>query len=304
MNLDETSVAVVPKPLQGVVMRTGMRLQSGAPSRMGVKRGLQRMNITYVAMISDDTDFNREIPHLIIGDRRSFSSERFAAYSDAAPRNIYLMRSTKAWNNWRIMVKIIRILGFVGRVLRPQSQIILCCDTAGCHLHEQVMQTSFEECVNLIFIPARCTSMLQPSDVYVFRAFKERLRRRFHDIHGDATGPPSVGSLLLALYDAIFSTIVDAVWPEIFEKCGISYQQFAVSDYIERHLAWSADLVYTRLRNPTPLSDYDVAAILPRNRRIALENYLPPRPPGVLLALADAPAPDDPAIEHYKKNDK
>ena len=135
--------------------------------------------------------------------------------------------------------------------------------------------------------------------MYVFRAFKERLRRRFHDIHGDAAGPPSAWSLLVALYDGIFSTIVDPVWPEIFEKCGISYQQFAVSDYIERHLAWSADLVYTRLRNPTPLSDYDVAAILPRNRRIALENYLPPRPPGVLLALADAPAPDVPAIESF-----
>ena len=37
----------------------------------------------------------------------------------------------------------------------------------------------------LVHIPAKCTSLLQPLDVYVFRVFKERLRRRFHDIHGE-----------------------------------------------------------------------------------------------------------------------
>ena len=45
--------------------------------------------------------------------------------------------------------------------------------------------------------------------------------------------------------------------------------------------------------------NFDVAAILPRNRVIALQDYLPPRPPGTLVALADAPAPDVPAIESF-----
>ena len=31
VNLDETSVAVVPTPLRGVVMKTGCRLQAAAP---------------------------------------------------------------------------------------------------------------------------------------------------------------------------------------------------------------------------------------------------------------------------------
>ena len=136
--------------------------------------------------------------------------------------------------------------------------------------------------------------------MYVFRAFKERLRRRFHDIHGDAAGPPSAWSLLVALYDGIFSTFVDPVWREIFQKCSIRSQQLAVPDFNERHLHWAAQLVYARLRAPTPLSDFDVAAILPRNRVIALQDYLPPRPPDALLPLADAPSPDAPAMESLK----
>ena len=88
--------------------------------------------------------------------------------------------------------------------------------------------------------------------------FKERLRRRFHDILGDATGPVSVESLLTALYDAISSTIVNRAWPEIFDKCGISYRQLAVSDFLNRHLVWPAHLVWAL--DGMPLPDADVAA--------------------------------------------
>ena len=77
MNLDETSVVAVQKPLQGVVMKTGRRLQGGAPSRLGVRSSLQRTNITYVAFISDHEEFTAELPQLIIGDRRSFTTQRY-----------------------------------------------------------------------------------------------------------------------------------------------------------------------------------------------------------------------------------
>ena len=275
-------------------MKTGRRLQGGAPSRLGVKLSLQRTNITYVALISDDEAFTAELPQFIIGDGRSFTTARYPHYWDAAPPNVYLLKSAKAWNNWYTMVKILRILGLVGRTLRPECQIILCLDTAGSHLHEQVLRTSHEEGLRLVLIPAKCTSLLQPLDVYVFRVFKERLRRRFHDIHGDATGPVSVDTILQALYDAIWNTIVHRAWPDIFDKCGISYGQLAVSDYLNRHLVWPAHVVSAL--EQTPLSDADVLALLPANRRIPLVEYLPPPPPDPVLALDDAAEPDVPAI--------
>ena len=278
-------------------MKTGRRLQGGAPSRLGVKRDLQRTNITYVALISDDENFTAELPQFIIGDRRTFTTHRYPLYWHGAPRNIYLLKSTKAWNNWFIMKKIIRILALVGRTLRPGCQIILCLDTYSSHINEQVLATAHEEAVRLVLIPARCTSMLQPLDVYVFRVFKERLRRRFHDIHGDATGLVSVESLLTALYDAISSTIVNRAWPEIFDKCGISYRQLAVSDFLNRHLVWPAHLVWAL--DGMPLSDADVAALLPANRRIPLVDYLPPPPPDPVLAVADAADSDVPAIHSF-----
>ena len=136
LNLDETSVAVFQKPLQGVVMKTGKRTRQGTPSRMGVRRDSTRQNLTYVAIISDDVELNDQLPQFIIGDRRTFTMGRYPAYFAAAPRNVYLLQADTAWNTWRIMEKIVRVLGLVGRRLRPQSELILCFDTYSSHLSD------------------------------------------------------------------------------------------------------------------------------------------------------------------------
>ena len=284
LNLDETSVCVFQKPLQGVVMKTGRHTRAGTPSRMGVRRGSTRQNITYVAIISDDVEFNEQLPQFIIGDRRSFTVERFPSYFTAAPRNVYLLKDEKAWNNWRIMEKIVRVLGLVGRRLRPDCELILCLDTHSSHLHERVLATAHEERVRIVVIPANCTNVLQPLDVYVFRLFKERLRRRFHDLHADGTGPIRVDCLLRALCEAISTTLLGNPWPSIFEKCGISYGQLEVSESMERFLVWPAHLVC--VFDTTPLSDADIAAILPERRPISLAEILPPPAREPVSALA------------------
>ena len=289
LNLDETSVAVFQKPLQGVVMKTGKRTRQGTPSRLGVRRSDQRTNLTYVAIISDDPEFNAQLPQFIIGDRRTFTSARYPVYFAASPRNVYLLVADKAWNNWRIMEKILRVLGLVGRRLRPECQLILCLDTYSSQLHEQVRATAHEERVRLVIIPARCTNVFQPLDVYVFRLFKERLRRRFHDLHAERTGPLAVECLLQALYEAIQTTLLGNPWPNIFEKCGISYRQLGVSEYINKHLMWPAHLLWAL--DGYPLSDADIAAILPTGRTLTLDEFMPPPPePEPMAALEGAPA--------------
>ena len=297
MNLDETSVCIVQKPLHGVVMKTGRRLRSGAPSRLGVKRSLQRTNITYVALVSDDQAFTAELPQFIIGDARSFTTANYPRYFQAAPRNVFLLVAPKAWNNWMIMQKIIRVLGLVGRTLRPHSDIIFLLDTANPHINDNVLATAHEEGVRLVLIPARCTSLLQPLDVYVFRLFKEKLRRRFHDLHGDGTHAMNVETLLRALYHAIYWIIMGRDWPLIFEKCGFSRGQMAVSDYLQRHLTMPAQDVCAT--DATALCDADIAALLPANRRITLREFLRLPPPDPLLAVADGPAAAPPVVDSF-----
>ena len=295
VNLDETSVCVMQKPLQGVVMKTGRRVRVGVPSRLGVGRSHQRTNLTYVALISDDEEFSAQLPQFIIGNATTFPEARYGRYFREAPPNVWLLKTQIAWNNHEIMKKIIRVLALVGRVMRPNAQIILCLDTHQSHIHEEVFATYHEEGVKPLFIPARTTSMLQPLDVCVFRVFKERLRRRFHDLHADAQGPVDVPSLLTALYDAIENTILHRAWPHIFRVCGLSDRQQHVSSFLQSHIPLPAHSVCTLMDNPPELTDRDLQAIMPSNRRIPLATFLPPPPLDPVLALPDAPV--DVAVE-------
>ena len=105
VNLDETSVCVMQKPLQGVVMKTGRRVRVGVPSRLGVGRHHQRTNLTYVALISDDEEFAAQLPQFIIGNATSFPEARYGRYFREAPPNVWLLKSQVAWNTYEIMKK-------------------------------------------------------------------------------------------------------------------------------------------------------------------------------------------------------
>ena len=172
VNMDETSVGLVQKPLKGVVMRIGRRVRRNVPARMRVSRGLQRTNLTYVAFDSDDADFTKQLPQFIIGDRRSFQMRNYQTLFDASPQNIVLARGPSGWCTHKILKHILRVLGEVCRAARPGHQVVLCLDTASSHLHAEVLRTFHEENILPLLVPAKTTSLLQPLDVFVFRSFR------------------------------------------------------------------------------------------------------------------------------------
>ena len=62
-----------------------------------------------------------------------------------------------------------------------QTKPLLFIDHAPCHTTEQVQDECNENNITLVKIPRRITSLLQPIDVSVIRAFKSR----YHDIWRD-----------------------------------------------------------------------------------------------------------------------
>ena len=80
-----------------------------------------------------------------------------------------------------------------------------------------------------LFVPAKTTSLLQPLDVYVFRVFKELLRRRFHDRYAVRSEGVDMQWFLRVLYEVIDEVIVARPWPHIFPNVGLSDGQLHVS---------------------------------------------------------------------------
>ena len=274
MNLDETSVGVVQKPTLGVVMKAGKRVRVAVPSRLRVTRGSQRLNLTYVALVSDDPDFTRELPQFIIGDARSFPIGIFHGLFVQAPTMTFLMRAGSAWCTYSILIRILRLLGHVCRNARPGALVVLCLDTVNSHINLDVLRTFHEENIRPLFVPARTTSLLQPLDVYVFRVFKERLRRQFHDRYAVRSEGVDMQWFLSVLYEVIDEVIVTRPWPHIFQNLGLSDRQLLVSVYLRAHV----DVPVLQALEPGPPTDADVAALLPRGRRISAAQFLPPAP--------------------------
>ncbi len=77
--------------------------------------------------------------------------------------------------------------GVIRRVLLPhvlrngQTKPLLFIDHAPCHTTEQVQEECNENNITLAKIPRRMTSLLQPIDVSVIRAFKSRYHEFWRD---------------------------------------------------------------------------------------------------------------------------
>ena len=162
------------------------------------------------------------MPKFILGNRKTFRGENFEYLFNASPPQVFLMRHTSAWCTHEDMVQMVRVLGAVCRAHRPIHTAILCFDTAPCHTHETVWSTCLPEGIRPLIVPARCTSLLQPLDVYDIRTFKEGLRREFDDRYSEDFENVSLAWFLEVLYRVIHQVIQERAWPHSFARIGLA----------------------------------------------------------------------------------
>ena len=294
INMDETSVPLVPPALQGVVMPPPPGQEGGRPPRFRAGRNLQRANLTYVAFVSDDAALNQELPHFVIGCKATLRLRDFPDLFDAAPDHVFLIRGeTSAWVTREVLGQIFRVLGKVLERVRPDAAFVLVFDCAPQHLHEGLFRSLRAHGIFPLLVPKLVTWLLQPLDVYVFRLFKETLRRRFHDAVARHHALVDIAWFLPLLYEVIEDTIRGRRWSQIFRRLGLGDGQAGVSGYVKSHM--EVDRV-----DPVPAlppSEEDIAAILPRNRHVPQFAFGPlPKPkalgaPPKLLAICDRPVP-------------
>ena len=290
LNMDETSVPLVPAAQRGVVMRGWRHRHFARQGRFPATRAQARTNLTYVAFVSDDAELNRQLPQFVIGRHSIFLQRDFAQLFADTPDTVFLIRNASGWATAEALAEIYRVLGTVLRQLRPDHAYLLVMDCAPQHMDPALLFRLRGHGIYPLLVPAKLTWLLQPLDVYIFRTFKERLRRRFHDAFALEHGPVTVHFFLPILYQVIAETI-QRPWPDVFYKVGLDAQQTRVSGYIRAHLEQDA---IEAAPNTRPTQD-QIVAICPRGRPL-LDRWFGPLPKaGGLLALP-APPPPRPAL--------
>ena len=221
INLVETSVAYIPDTLRGLVV--SRRHWGARGGRRPVIKGKEaRGACTYVAMICDDQEVQKVLPQIIIGNRRRFTSRLLRTVAPHKPKNVRVWCGNSAWNNHRLMCKVLCEVAAAVRDVRHKFQITLVLDMAPCHLHATVLQTASQLNIWLLYVPARTTFLLQPLDTHCFASFKMWLRRRFQDArkHGQ-DGQVSPAAWLRILYDLPLQFLAGRTWREAFMQNGL-----------------------------------------------------------------------------------
>ena len=281
INMDETAIALVQKPTKGILMSQTWRRSRRRP-RLRASLGQQRTNLTYAAFVCDDVTLQPMLPQFVIGSKRALPLRVYRALFHDTPANVFLLRGDSAWNTHELMVEMINVVAAVCRRAKPNAEVLFCMDMAFAHLHVNVFRALQRHGFRVELVPAKTTWLLQPLDAWVFRTFKDYLRRRFHDTasaHGEFA--VSVAWLLPILYDAIQTVISGRDWRHAFVRVGLGQGPAGMSRELLRQLEVTEVPVASNQRP----ADRDLLPILPASRVLTMDLLEPVSP-----ALAALPA--------------
>ena len=179
LNLDETSVALTPRPLCGLVVQ---RRHWGADvegPRLPVRKGDLRTFVSYVAVISDNDELQQSLPHFVIGNKSVFTLGLMQTVAAECRPGTHVWRTVSPWNSTSLLLAMLDLISLALDGWRWLLEPVLTLDVAPCHLSKEVFLRACEVDIKLNFVPAGATFLLQPLDVRGFFSFKWWLRTEY-----------------------------------------------------------------------------------------------------------------------------
>ena len=164
LNMDESSLPLVPTPPVGTVRRT---CKAAAAASLAARR----TRVTFMATVIDDSTLQQHMPQVILTNERLFG--RHPPFRIRG--NVRVWTGRTAWvtaASMRRWLSLLRVcLNERAVVGRP---VLLFLDQAPAHLSESEHAKRCK--IRLLFIPRGLTWLLQPADVALFSRFKHHLR--------------------------------------------------------------------------------------------------------------------------------
>ena len=269
INLDETSICLYQGDVKGNAF---MKKRCGREPVQKVGRGKRRCCLTHVAFVCNRPDVQRLLPHILIGNCRTFRAKDMASLRRVCPPNVKLIRQKSAWNNHLLCAQIMQWFGAALAPFMERMQPILLLDAVRVHIKSNVISACVRACIFPIVVPARMTWLLQPLDTHVFLGFKRHLRKtyqaaRVHSYDGDI----DTGSFLACVYETIAYVFEAHQWAFAFTKDGYGPRQAGISSYIREQLGIEAPLQITAA-SPT---EEQLKLCFPRGARLPIDALFP-----------------------------
>ena len=275
LNIDETSVKLVPRESKGHVSDRAYRLHiRGIPMGRNASLSAQRSCITHMGAVSDQPAVQRLLPQVILVGENQVSVARYDAIRRSAPAGVDIWRLPKAWMNATLMTRYLRLLGTRLRGLKETHRFILYMDAHRVHCTPAVLRCASAVDLWICVIPSKMTWVMQPCDTHLFSSYKRQLGEELQQLSGETVDGTLNWELVLeALWRVVASLLTDRDWSYAFAAVGLADQQQRLSKRTRNKLQYTEDNL--EVLHSLPLLE-DFVHIFPRRTDPPLhELFLP-----------------------------
>ena len=233
INMDETAVCLFQGHGRGNLFLSN----TDRAAVQNVPRGKQRMFLTHVAFICDDSVIQKVLPQIVIGNERAIPQKQLATLKANCPANFFLLRRTSAWVTSQLCAWLVRILAKALEPFMDGVQPIFLFDACKQHLSPSVFKACAAACIWPVVVPARTTWLLQPLDTHAFAAYKIYLMRAYQaERVRSPDGVVGVDGLLCSIYVATREVLERRNWSAAFASNGFGSTQAEVSVRVAGHV--------------------------------------------------------------------
>ena len=279
LNLDETCIGFGAGSSKGLVAHP-LELPTSANAEPGPTALRQsRAALTHVAIIADDTALQPRLPQVLIVGRRTCTQRVVAIARHSCPANVHILHEQSSWNTSATMMRILDLIGEAVKSCGPATFPILLLDCAPQHLHRDLCTKARSNGIALIFVPAQCTSLLQPLDTHAFFGYKACLRRLRQQLEQERMGGVvEQAAWLQALACEASSYFCRRRWQRAFQsvgacRCPLSHAQLSGS--LQTQLG---EAVHSLVSEGRP-SENELQALFPRRRQRPHSSWFLPGAP-------------------------
>lgn len=243
LNLDETSIPLLPSPSPAkgfLALRTGETVKRRTEQERRASLSERRSAVSFVAMIADQPEVQALLPQVLVGSSKVVPAATAADFVHRGDQ-IFLLRRKSGWLNVDCLCRLLRLFLAAVKDVRSKYNFVLALDACPVHIHQRVIDVCVRNDVQVIFIAAGCTSVLQPLDTAGFAAFKLRYRQAFEEaLLRSAQDHLTVAEVLSAVCTAIQEKIIGKQWRAAFRQCGFGGSQGELSHGLLRKLQLAA----------------------------------------------------------------
>ena len=219
LNMDETSIARAAIGKRGYVLKRGCERDAIGLERFSTREA--RGNCTLVAVIAEDPELQPHCKQILLTRDASLDAAT-KRHLRALDSPLEWMPGTSGWTNTDSLCKILTSIRRPFSTNFPERPIVLYLDSAAQHASKRVLAHANRLRVQLVFVPASLTWLLQPLDTHVFSLFKRRMVSVQQQIRSDAAdGRLPAVSWLRILDQAIRDVIQSRDWQRAFSGNGL-----------------------------------------------------------------------------------